>query len=95
VPTQKVKETESCIVIKDILPKAPIHYLIVPKEHYKDLLSIPESDSKIFSDIAKVAQDLGKETGDFKLVLNNGFRAGQRVFHIHMHFLAGKELEGI
>ena len=49
----------------------------------------------MFSSMLKLAQELGKEAGDFKLVLNNGYNAGQRVFHLHMHFLAGKELEGI
>jgi len=94
-PTEKIKETKNLIVIKDISPKAPVHYLIIPKKHYKDLQEIPADDCCILSGMLKLAQELGKEAGDFKLILNNGHQAGQRVFHTHMHFLAGKEQEGI
>ena len=95
IPTEIIKETKNLFVIKDISPQAPIHYLIIPKKHYHDLVSVPADECCMFSSMLKLAQELGKEAGDFKLVLNNGYNAGQRVFHLHMHFLAGKELEGI
>lgn len=95
IPSKKIQETENIIVIRDILPKAAIHYLIIPKKHYRDLTSVSESDSAILSNMFITAQQLSKDIGDFKLILNNGFSAGQRVFHLHMHFLAGEELSGI
>ncbi len=93
--TEIIKETKNLIVIKDISPQAPIHYLIISKKHYHDLLSVPADECCMLSAMLKLAQELGKDAGDFKLILNNGYNAGQRVFHLHMHFLAGKELEGI
>lgn len=95
IPAKVIDETEDLIVIKDIAPKAPIHYLIIPKCHIKDIQSIEEKNCIIGNSILKIAQKLAKDTEgkdiDFKLIANNGFKAGQRVFHLHFHFLAGTD----
>jgi histidine triad (HIT) family protein len=93
VPSQIVAENDDIIVIKDHAPKAPIHYLIIPKKHIKDLQSFEKSDCCIGSKMLKMAQELSlndERAKDFKLLLNNGYAAGQRVFHVHMHFVAGQ-----
>lgn len=90
-PSQMIKETNNVLVIKDISPKAPIHYLIIPKSHYSSLQEVPSAQSILFQDMFKIAQEIGQNAGDYRLVVNNGYQAGQRVFHLHMHFLAGKE----
>lgn len=93
IPSKIIRETESVIVLKDIAPKAPIHFLIIPKKHIKDLVSCDQQDQSTLSEILMMSQTISKEiheAASFKLLVNNGHSAGQRVFHLHFHFLAGK-----
>jgi len=92
IPSKIIRETENIIVLQDIAPKAPIHFLIIPKKHIRDLVSCEKQDISILSEILIVAQTLAQEipnAASFKLIMNNGYAAGQRVFHLHVHFLAG------
>ena len=93
IPGQIVAETEDILVIKDIAPKAKIHYLIVPKQHFKDLQELEDCclGSRMFRMAQKLSAD-NPQAKDYRLMVNNGYGAGQRVFHLHMHFLAGSEL---
>ena len=91
-PAEIVTETDDILVVKDIAPKAPIHYLIIPKHHYKDIQSFSPTDCCLAGKMIKMAQRLSneiEEAQDFRLVINNGYNAGQRIFHVHAHFLAG------
>ncbi|MCL4361506.1 histidine triad nucleotide-binding protein [Candidatus Dependentiae bacterium] len=93
IPSTIVFENKDMIVINDIAPKAPIHYLIMPKKHIKDVQSITKEDADVLSGMFYIAQEISKKNekaADFKLVINSGYNAGQRVFHLHMHMLAGK-----
>ncbi len=93
IPAEIIKDTEQVLVIKDKFPKAPIHYLIIPKSHVKDIQSIDPKDSWMAAKTFEVAKQLSEENPeakDFKLVVNSGYGAGQRVFHLHTHFLAGR-----
>lgn len=95
IPCQKIGETSDLIVIKDIAPRAPIHYLIIPKKHIQDLRSTQAVDQALLGSILLMAKDLSSDLPDpqeFRLVSNNGSSVGQSVFHIHFHFLAGKQL---
>ena len=74
IPSKKIYEDELTYVFEDIAPTAPIHYLVIPKQH-----------------IAKLAKDLDLKDG-FRVVSNCGEQAGQSVFHIHFHLLAGRPL---
>jgi diadenosine tetraphosphate (Ap4A) HIT family hydrolase len=92
-PAQIVAETDDVLVIKDIAPKASIHYLIMPKHHYRDLQEL--DDCCVGSRLLQMAKKLSSETPDakdYRLMINNGEAVGQRVFHLHMHFLAGSRL---
>lgn len=91
IPSTKLVETDELIVIKDIHPKAPIHYLIIPKKHTEDLRSWSEQELLFAGKIFAVAQQLAQQHDNcaFRLVISNGYDAGQRVFHTHVHFLAG------
>jgi histidine triad (HIT) family protein len=92
VPTNIIQENESVIVIKDIAPKTPIHYLIIPKKHVSDIQSLAETDESLAGKLLMMARKLSKKlpgSGDFKLIANSGVQAGQKVFHLHFHFLAG------
>lgn len=90
-----IYETDDILVIKDLYPKAPVHYLIMPKKHVADIQSLADEDMGLAGSMIKVAKELSSKldgSGDFKLVVNSGAAAGQKVFHLHMHFLAGKQL---
>lgn len=88
-------ETDDILVIKDLYPKAPIHYLIITKKHIKDIQEMKPDDMHLGAFMIKAAKELSVQlpgNGDCKLVINSGEGAGQKVFHLHMHFLAGKQL---
>jgi len=98
IPSNPFKETDEIIVIKDINPKAPIHYLIIPKKHIQDIQSFESHDSDLAGKLLLAARDLSQTlpgSSDFKLVVNSGKQAGQCVFHVHLHFLAGKKFSEI
>ena len=95
LPSTIITETNEIIVIKDINPKATIHYLILPKKHFSDLQSIENSDLELVTKMLKLAKDISKNISDsnaFRLVINNGKDAGQIIFHLHIHFLSGKQI---
>lgn len=98
IPSNPIKETDELIVIKDINPKAPIHYLIIPKKHIQDIQSFENQDLNLAGQLLFAARDLSQSLpgpSDFKLVVNSGKQAGQCVFHVHLHFLAGKQFDEV
>jgi histidine triad (HIT) family protein len=96
IPGKIIYQTELSIVLQDIAPQAQIHYLIIPKQHIQDLVACTDKD--ILVDLMSIPTHLSQLVGqqqnidpvDFKLITNNGYAAGQRVFHLHFHFLSGK-----
>jgi histidine triad (HIT) family protein len=84
IPTEKVKENDDILVIKDINPKASIHFLLFPKKHVEDIMS---DDGSVWSSIGKLAKEIAKEqkVSGFRLVNNAG--AASLVKHMHVHFL--------
>lgn len=94
VPGSTIKDTPEVLVIKDINPRATIHYLIIPKVHFDNLGSAAPEQLPYINKAIEMANDLSKELNipAFRLVINNGKDAGQCVFHFHVHFLSGKSL---
>jgi len=95
--TRIVEENEHVIVFPDRMPRAPIHYLIVSKKHIKNFNDLKQEDYETVLAMVCMAQHLAKKhvaTADhgFNLIVNNGASAGQVVFHMHWHFLAGRGL---
>lgn len=87
-------EDDYVIVIKDINPQAPIHYLILPIEKFVDVNAIPIDKISIIEKMFVAAQYISKNisgASQYKLIINNGSAAGQCIFHLHMHFLSGFE----
>jgi histidine triad (HIT) family protein len=92
LPAEVIAENDNVMVIKDIAPKAPIHYLIIPKKHIADITKLENTERDIAADLLLMAKQLSESDDKakaFRLVSNNGALAGQVVFHIHLHFLAG------
>ena len=91
IPSKKIKETDSVLVIQDIAPKAPTHFLILPKKHIINLAHLQEEDLLIITKTIKMAHTLSQEAKmGFNLISNNGTDVGQSVLHLHWHFLAGR-----
>ena len=96
IPSKKIFEDELVYVFEDIEPTAPIHYLVIPKEHISKLDEIDESNSAVIAHIYEVISKLAKELNlkdGFRVVSNCGESAGQSVFHIHFHLLAGRPFQ--
>ncbi|MBX9768788.1 MAG: histidine triad nucleotide-binding protein [Bdellovibrionales bacterium] len=98
IPSQKVRETGKVLVIRDIQPMSPTHYLFIPKEHFESVAHVPPDRmdimADIFSEIQKVANEEGFAKDGFRTVINTGKGGGQTVFHLHVHLLAGKSMSG-
>ena len=94
IPSAKVYEDDKVFAFRDIAPQAPVHVLIIPKEHIKSAAQIDETNSgvvaHIFEVAAKIAKDEGLEDG-FRIVNNCGDSAGQTVKHLHFHLMGGRE----
>jgi histidine triad (HIT) family protein len=93
IKTDFIVETDDYIAFKDIHPRAPIHVLLIPKKHFPTLRYMDDEQllGKLFSGVNDVAKKLG--ISDFRTVINTGKQAGQEVFHMHIHILAGRPLQ--
>ena len=94
IPVKKVYEDDLLFAIEDIAPVAPVHLLIIPREHLVNTLELTAKDDQLIGSVHRVAAALVRELGvadqGFRLVNNNNAGAGQSVFHIHVHLLAGR-----
>jgi histidine triad (HIT) family protein len=96
IPADIVYEDDLCLAIRDINPQAPTHVLLVPKKEIDKLSSARSEDQALLGHLLLAAGKVAKQLGvsdAFRLVVNNGAQAGQSVFHLHLHILAGRKLE--
>lgn len=92
VPAQRVYEDPEVIAINDLNPKAPFHVLVLPRAHVARLADL--DDEPLGGRLLQAARRVAAEGGhqdDFRLVVNNGDRAGQSVWHLHLHVLGGRQ----
>jgi histidine triad (HIT) family protein len=92
IPSEIIGETENAFAIRDIAPQAPLHLLVIPKtEEYRNVVELAAGDPELMAELVGLANTLAAEhsDGDFRLVFNTGPNAGQTVFHVHAHVLAG------
>lgn len=97
IPSEIVAETENVFAIRDIAPQAPLHLLVIPKtEEYRNVVELAAGDPALLTEMVGLANTLAAEhaDGDFRLIFNTGAGAGQTVFHVHAHVLAGGLAEG-
>ena len=94
--TEFVAENDHAVAFRDIHPQAPVHVLVVPKQHVAAFRSLGELDAAgragMFALIDEVVTREGIDQGGYRLVTNDGPDAGQTVFHLHWHLLGGKRL---
>jgi len=94
IPADVVAETEDAVAFRDVNPQAPVHVLVVPRQHVADVAELadqaPATVSELVSLARRVAVDAGHDS--YRLVFNTGADAGQTVFHAHLHVLAGRSL---
>jgi histidine triad (HIT) family protein len=97
IPADIVFEDDRVIAITDINPQAPVHLLVVPKSaEYENVHQLAAGDPALLAHMVAVAKKLAADhaDGEFRLVFNSGRNAGQTVFHVHAHILAGGLAEG-
>jgi histidine triad (HIT) family protein len=96
IPAKIVHEDERLVAIEDINPQAPVHLLIIPKTHIATLNDLTADQDGVVGEMIRRAASLAKERGyherGFRTVFNTNREAGQTVFHIHLHLLAGRAL---
>ena len=96
IPADIIYEDDQILAFKDIAPAAPVHFLVIPKKHIRTINDIEEGDREVVGHLywvaGKLARDMGFAEDGYRVVMNCGENAGQTVFHIHLHLLAGKPL---
>lgn len=94
IPSTKVYEDDTVVAFNDLDPQAPVHVLIIPKEHIASAAEINESNSAVVAHIFEVAAKIAAEKGlkdGFRIVNNCGDSAGQSVKHLHFHLMGGRD----
>ncbi len=95
IPSKKAYEDDKCLVFHDIEPQAPVHLLVIPKEHIESAAAVNEENAPLIAHLMTVAAKLAKELAlknGFRLVSNCGSDAQQSVPHLHYHLLAGRAM---
>jgi len=93
IPADIVYEDDLCLAFRDVNPQAPVHILVVPKNPIPMVVDATDSDKDLLGHLLIVASRIANDEGygdAFRLVINNGEKAGQSVFHLHVHILAGR-----
>ena len=95
IPANIIYEDRLCIIIEDISPQAPVHYLAIPKKMIKGISDLNDTEDKDILGHIMISirnQMMKMDIKDYRLVINNGSEAGQTVFHLHVHILANRTL---
>ena len=96
IPSEFVYESDDVVAFDDISPQAPVHVVIIPREHYATTLEMSEQAPEIFASMMKAASEIARkkdvDESGFRLMLNTNADGGQEVFHVHMHLLGGEDI---
>ncbi len=92
IPAEVVHTTERAVAFRDLSPQAPLHALVVPRDHYENAAALAAGDPEASAELVRTAAAVAAAEGyaDYRLVFNTGEGAGQSVFHAHLHVLAGR-----
>jgi len=95
-PADIIMENDYIFVVRDIMPKAPVHFLVIAKQHINSVNNLTEDDSKLIAEIVLAAKAQAQADGiadkGYKLVWNVGKHGGQVIPHLHLHVMGGKQL---
>ena len=95
IPSTKLYEDDDMVIIKDLNPQAPVHLLLIPKQHYANIVEITDAQAQTLAKCVKklstLPDTLGLQNG-FRLVSNKGEDGCQSVGHLHIHILGGRKL---
>ena len=94
VPADVVARSENALAFRDLDPQAPLHVLVIPREHHADVAQLAAADPGLLAELVELADTVAgtDADGQFRLVFNTGPGAGQSVFHVHGHVLGGTRL---
>jgi histidine triad (HIT) family protein len=96
IPAKTVRESSRTVAFRDINPQAPIHVLVIPKEHYADIGSVAAAGAGLLEEMANEAHAIAEAEGiaedGYRVVFNTGLAAGQTVPHVHAHLLGGRSM---
>ena len=96
IPADIVYEDDHCVAFKDIHPQAPTHLLVVPRKPIVNVAEASDEDAELLGRVLIAARNVARQIGvaesGYRLCINNGSGAGQTVFHLHCHLLAGREM---
>ena len=95
IPCDEVYSDDQCLAFRDVNPQAPIHILVIPKEIITSLNAIEERHTELLGHLLLVGSKIAKAEGleDWRTVINTGAKAGQTVFHLHVHIIGGRSLK--
>ncbi|RLV56614.1 HIT domain-containing protein [Aeromicrobium phragmitis] len=94
IPAEIVAESDQTVAFRDINPKAPVHVLVIPREHQPDIASLAAASPAVAAEVLEQTRVVARQESyeDYNIVFNTGAEAGQTVFHAHAHVLAGVDV---
>ena len=94
IPCDKIHEDELCIAFNDISAQAPVHFLVIPKKPLVSLYECKDEDKDLLGHLLWIGKNImiSKNLDNWRTVINTGEESGQTVFHLHIHFLAGRKM---
>jgi len=96
IPAEILRESDRVIAFRDISPQAPVHVLLIPKEHLESLADVADHHGDVLADLIQAAAHLARTEGiaesGWRLIANVGPDAGQEVYHLHFHLMGGRPL---
>lgn len=94
VPATVVHSTDRVVAFRDIDPRAPLHVLVIPRDHHADVARLAAADPGLLAALVDVADRVAQDEagGQYRLLFNTGAEAGQSVFHVHAHVIGGTRL---
>lgn len=95
IPADIVYEDERCLAFRDVNPQAPVHILVIPKAPIAKLSDIESNQQELLGYLLLKLKEIAEQEdiSDYRVVINNGANAGQSVFHLHLHLLAGRNFD--
>jgi histidine triad (HIT) family protein len=93
IPATVVQEGERVLAFRDVNPQAPTHVLVIPRAHHVNVAALAAAAPEALADLVAMSAEVARDEGDsYRLVFNTGEQAGQSVFHVHGHVLAGRSM---